>query len=445
MKNTAIILSFLMLLPGSSQLFAQSKDPKPRVIVMTDGEIDDHSSMIRFLLYTCDVEVCAIIETNSMFQRYGHSDEDWYEKQLEAYGQVYPNLVKHHPGYPGVEELKALSFIGDEVYEHLKGLRDLRWELVPGYKITYTPEDWPDTPGSDRIVEVLLESNPAPVYLQAWGGGNTAARAFFKLKTEHPDQYERAISKAVLYNIWYQDGAGNYIEQVHPGVTMLHCASFNGTWNYRSQTDTYEFIENEVKNNHGPLGALYPQDYVSEGDSPAFLYSIGNGLRNHEHPSYGGWGGRFEKFETYEHVYVDAEDDGDDRQSLRRWVEDANRDFAARMDWCVADDYKDANHPPTIKLKGNRDLSVSGGETIVLDAQASSDPDGDDIQFEWLQYTDAGSYEGLVDLQDSENATISFAAPRVTKPETIHMILKVSDRGSPVLASYERIIINLVP
>jgi hypothetical protein len=294
-------------------------------------------------------------------------------------------------------------------------------------------------------VEVLLESNPAPVYLQAWGGGNTAARAFHKLKTEHPDQYDRAVSKAVMYNIWYQDGAGNYIEQVHPGVTMIHCASFNGTWNYRSQTDTYEFIENEVKKNHGPLGALYPQDYVSEGDSPAFLYSIGNGLRNHEHPSYGGWGGRFVKFEKYEQVYVDAEDDGDDRKSLQRWVDDANRDFAARMDWCVAEDFKDANHAPLVKLKGKRDLSVSGGDKVILDASATSDPDGDDIQFAWWQYTDAGSYEGSVDLQDSKNATILFAAPRVTKPETIHIILKVSDEGSPVLASYERIIITVVP
>ena len=70
-----------------------------------------------------------------------------------------------------------------------------------------------------------------------------------------------------MYNIWYQDGAGNYIETNFPEVTMIHCGSFAGTWNYKSQKDTYEFIRTNVKNNHGPLGALYPQEYVSEGDA----------------------------------------------------------------------------------------------------------------------------------------------------------------------------------
>lgn len=445
MLKTIKILLFTSLLFISYGLLAQKKEDKARVIVMTDGEIDDHSSMIRFLLYTCDVEVLAIIETNSMFQKTGHSNEDWYEKQLAAYKQVYPKLIKHNPDYPSYEKLKSISVIGDEDYDHLKDLRELRWNLVPGYKITYTPDNWPDTPGSDKIVEVLLENNPAPVYLQAWGGGNTAAKAFYKLKTEYPDQYERAVSKAVMYNIWYQDGAGNYIEQVHPKVTVLHCASFDGTWNYRSQKDTYDFIENQVKRNHGPLGSLYPQDYVSEGDSPAFLYSIGNGLRNHENPTYGGWGGRFEKFEQFENVYVDAEDDGDDRKSLRRWVDDANRNFQARMDWCVATKYQDANHAPIVNVKGKRDITIKSGKKILLDASASSDPDGNDIQFNWWQYKDAGSYNGSVELQDSENATISFVAPEVSKPETIHMILKVTDQGSPVLDSYERIIITVVP
>ena len=38
---------------------------KPRVIVMTDGEVDDRCSMVRFLLYTNDLDVVAIIETSS--------------------------------------------------------------------------------------------------------------------------------------------------------------------------------------------------------------------------------------------------------------------------------------------------------------------------------------------------------------------------------------------
>jgi hypothetical protein len=92
------LLPFLVvLLPD--WVIANDTEKKARVIVMTDGEIDDQSSMIRFLLYTCDVDLQAIIETNSVWQRSGHSKENWYENQLNAYEWVYPNLIKHNPNF----------------------------------------------------------------------------------------------------------------------------------------------------------------------------------------------------------------------------------------------------------------------------------------------------------------------------------------------------------
>ena len=443
MKKAFLIFLTAIIITGLSACSA--REHKARVIVMTDGEIDDHSSMVRFLMYSSDVEVLAIIETNSMFQRNGHSDEDWYEKQLVAYEKVHPNLVKHNPDYPTADELRKVSFIGDEDVTHLEGLREKRWELIPGAGITYRPDHWPDTPGSDRIVEVLLEKNPEPVHIQAWGGGNTAARAFHKLKTEYPEDYQRAVSKVVMYNIWYQDGAGNYIEQEHPEVCMIYCGSFAGTWNYRSQKNTYDFIEYNVKKDHGPLGALYPQDYVSEGDSPAFLYSIGNGRRNHGHPGYGGWGGRFVQTDVYHQVYTDAEDDGDIKKSLRRWVDDSNRDFQARMDWCVAVKFEEANHPPVARVKGSLDREVKTGDKVVLDAGKSSDPDGDELNFRWWQYRDAGNCEGSVEIAFPEKPRTSFTVPEVEEPCTIHIILEVRDNGSPSLVSYRRLIFTLSP
>ncbi|TNF42464.1 MAG: DUF1593 domain-containing protein, partial [Bacteroidetes bacterium] len=196
--------------------------------------------------------------------------------------------------------------------------------------------------------------------------------------------------------------------------------------------------------NHGPLGALYPQDYVSEGDSPAFLYSIANGLRNHEHPTYGGWGGRFTKFNQFEKVYTDAKDDGDIKKSLRHWVEDANRDFQARMDWCVQS-FKDANHPPIVQINQKEDIEVKGGNTVSIDAGKTNDPDGDELEFKWWQYKDAGSYNGMADIKNANSDKISLTAPKVSNPETIHIILEVSDNGSPMLKGYQRIIINVIP
>lgn len=422
---------------------AKQTKEKPRVIAMTDGEIDDQSSMIRFLLYTCDIELLAIIETNSVFQRSGHSNEPWLEKQLDAYEQVYPNLIIYNPDYPSVNKIRSVCFIGDEDENHLKVYP--KKPVFTGKEVIYKPDNWNDTPGSDRIVEVLLEKDNRPVHIQAWGGGNTAARAFYKLKTKYPSEYERAVSKVVMYNIWYQDGAGNYIETYHPKVKMLFCGSFSGTWNYNSQKNTYDFITNEVKNNHGPLGALYPQKYVSEGDSPAFLYSIANDLRSDENPGYGGWGGRFTKLEGFANVYKDALDDGDDRKSLRRWIEDANRDFQARLDYCVSPKYEDANHPPVVLLKRGKDIKIKNGKKITLDASKSSDPDGNNIVFSWWQYKEAGTFNGTVKINDQGKAKINFVAPEVREPQSIHIILKVSDNGNPSLCAYQRVIITVVP
>jgi hypothetical protein len=438
-----ILFAAVLLIVAINICEASRKKEKARVIAMTDGEIDDHSSMIRFLLYTCDIELLAIIETSSIYQRHGHSDEDWFEKQLDAYEQVYPNLIVHNTDYPTPEKLRSLCFIGDEDEEHLR--KYSRKSIWPGREVIYKPDNWADTPGSDRIVEVLLEEDNRPVHIQAWGGGNTAARAFYKLKSKYPSEYERAVSKVVMYNIWYQDGAGSYIENHHPKVRLLFCGSFNGTWNYGSQKNTQGFIENNVKNHHGPLGALYPQGYVSEGDSPAFLYSIANGLRNDKDPGYGGWGGRFSKLEGFENVYIDALDDEDKHKSLQRWVRDANSDFQARMDWCVSPEYSDANHTPIAKIKGKNDITVRSGEIVKLDASKSMDPDGDKITYGWWEYRDAGSYNGKIELKDNTLAKTEFIAPKVSEPETIHMIINVKDDGIPILRAYQRVIITVVP
>jgi len=434
-----ILYSTFVLLVFFGLASAQDSDSKPRVIVMTDGEIDDRSSMVRFLLYTNDVDLEAIIETNSVYQREGHSDKDWYENQLDAYESVYPNLVKHDPDYPTADEIREKSYVGDEDPEHLVVSRDSR-SRRPGSEVKIRPDDWLDTPGSDKIVEILLEDDPRPVYIQAWGGGNTAARAFYKLKAEYPDEYDRAVSKANMHNIWYQDGAGNYIEKYHPKVIMLLDHYFDGSWNYGSQSFTYAFITNKVKSNHGPLGALYPQDYVSEGDSPAFLWAIQNGLRNYEDPTYGGWGGRFYQVDGFENVYADYSEG-----VYTRWIEDANRDFEVRMDWCVAEDYEDANHKPVIKIEGGLNKTVQSGESVTLNAKGTTDPDGDDYSYRWWQYHEAGTYDEMVTIDNPLSKEISFTAPAVDEPSTIHMIFQVEDHGEPELFVYQRIIITVSP
>ncbi len=434
----------IVLLTLNLNLFADQIKNKPQVIVMTDGEVDDHSSMIRFLLYTCDLDVKAIIETNSKWQREGHSKEDWWENMLDAYEKVHPNLLVHNKDYPSADVLRSISFIGDEDPDHLDTPRS---SYRPGMQQYRDPSGWADTPGSDKIVAVLLEDSDEPVYIQAWGGANTLSRALHKLKQEHPGKYEQAVKRVTTHNIDYQDGAGTYIEQFHPEVTKIVNWGFVGTWNYKSQTDTYDLVAREVKAGHGVLGALYPQDYISEGDSPAFLYCLPNGLRSYEHPTYGGWGGRYEPLDSDSLVFLASHDRGSMRQSHALWIRDANADFMARLDWCVAPEYNRANHAPVIKANNDFNLTVNSGENFELSVEGTKDPDGDIVDFYWWIYQEAGSYKGSFDVQYQEGYTFKARAPKVEKQETIHIIVEASDFPAigPGLKAYQRFVLTVNP
>ena len=444
----------------------------PRVIVMTDAETDDRCSMVHFLLYTNEMQVDAIIQSNSCFQRKGWSSEPWLEEQLSAYEKVYPNLKVHDNRYPAPDYLRSVVFIGDENPDHVGRVNPR--SLVPGTEPVIDPVDWADTPGSERIVQVLLEDDPRPVYLQAWGGTNTAVRAFDKLKTDYPDQYERAISKAVVYCIWYQDGGGSHIEKNHPGATILLNHHFSGSWDYGTMVNSDTFVDQYLHNGNNPLGALYTQPYISEGDSPAFLYSVENGLRSYEDPTYGGWGGRFYKVDGYDNVYRDT-GFGD----LREWMETAMHDFQARLAWCITPEYGKANHKPEVTLPEGRDRIVHPGDTVTLriEVQDNDLPDAEGIwklrgdmlaqhgmtfeQFRkslsepgaverfnivtvnWYQYS-GGTCPDKVDLiYQPDGKSVKFTAPRADAPQTLHFIAEATDQGTPPLTAYARFVIKV--
>ena len=40
---------------------------------------------------------------------------------------------------------------------------------------------------------------------------------------------------------------------------------------------------------------------------------------------------------------------------------------------------------------------------------------------------------------------MSFKAPVVTKPETAHFILRVTDKGTPPLTRYKRVLVTILP
>ncbi len=429
------------------------KKKKPRVIVTTDGEIDDQSSMVRFLMFSSDYDVAGIVQVNGV-QKDGHSKDRWIEAQIEQYAQVVPNLRLHDPDYPEAESLMNVLKVGNEV----------RGDM---YK---APPLLSHSEGAQLIIDVLLDDDPRPVHILAWGGANTQANALWQIKANHsPEAWQRAVSKARLYCIWYQDGGGKWIEEHLPEIVIYESGApfrdggWRYVWDYMSVDHYYKnrpsknpkqlqaimdkpWLTEQIKSGHGPLCAAYPQDYTSEGDSPSFMPLINNGLEQHLDYTLGGWGGRPE-YRKGNHLQdgKDLDPSADTlstHYAFQRWLPAAQNEWAAHADWCVKP-YHQANHPPVISLKSSANLIARPGDEIKMEISAN-DPDGDRLTYRWWQYVEAGSYRNSVTLSNNDNYKAHFTIPLdAIATDKIHLICEVTDCGSPRLTRYQRFIISV--
>src|SRR5471030_1318489 len=79
---------------------------KPRVIVLTDisNEPDDEESLVRFLVYSNEYDVEGLVATTSTWLKKA-TREDLIRRDIAAYAEVRPNLLKHAAGFPEAERL----------------------------------------------------------------------------------------------------------------------------------------------------------------------------------------------------------------------------------------------------------------------------------------------------------------------------------------------------
>lgn len=451
---------------------------KSRVVILTDIEADpdDTQSLIRLLLYANQIDIKGLIATTSCWHQ-NEVNPASIENIINVYGKVQSNLLKHETGFPEEAFLHGLVKSGLPKYG-MKG-------VGPGM----------DSEGSNLIIEELENEDTRPLWISVWGGANTLAQALHKIKnTKSKTKADELISKLRVYTISDQDDSGIWIRNNFP--TLFYIVSpgddyGSATWTginnvikgIDNTTISNPWLTQHIQQNHGPLGAAYPDvSWGVEGDTPAFLSLIPNGLNNPEHPEWGSWGGRYELYEpdfskTKEgHSIVEISPETRPiwtnaidkyapynsneygrsvvkdtttytgyKETLWRWRDDLQYDFAARMDWCTQT-FENANHPPIPVLTHPNKITVNSGETFRLDAFDSTDPDGDNLSFLWFPYLEAGTYEGDFQLGQPENAhLVTGQAPEVEKAETIHVILKVTDKGTPSLSRYKRIIIEVTP
>jgi hypothetical protein len=134
--------------------------------------------------------------------------------------------------------------------------------------------------------------------------------------------------------------------------------------------------------------------------------------------------------------------------AIRMWMADIWNDFSARMFWTQTNDYSKANHHPSafVGKDGTKRVlykNVRAGRIVMFDASSSIDPDGDMLDFRWSVYAGSGTYDGNVRLVGEESPICSVIIPRDASGRTIHLVLELRDEGSPSLASYRRIVINV--
>ncbi len=451
---------------------------KPRVLVLTDmgADPDDEQSLVRLLLYSNQMDIAGIVATTSCWQQ-NNIRPDFIATILNAYEKVQPNLLKHEPGFPTADVLRPVVKRG-----------------LPQYGMTGVGED-KDSEGSDWIIKLLEKDDARPLWISVWGGANTLAQALHKInRTKTPEQAKQLIAKLRVYTISDQDDSGAWMRKNFPNLFYIVTpGDVYGRATWIAINNTYEGIDNfsisnpwlaaNIQQGHGPLGAVYPDvAWGMEGDTPAYLGLIPNGLNVPDRPDWGGWGGRYElsipAFETMKDessvvvpepvtrpIWTNASDTytpylpnaqkravkksektfTGNHVTLWRWRDDFQNDFAARMDWTTKA-YAEANHPPVPHLNHPDRITVKSGQSINLDAYGSSDPDGDSISFLWFHYPEAGTWREPLVSGGAENADrFSLTAPKVTKPETLHFILRLTDKGTPALTRYARVIVTVVP
>ncbi|WP_339815774.1 nucleoside hydrolase-like domain-containing protein [uncultured Imperialibacter sp.] len=355
-------LCFLTLLTlitlHTATLVAQTpSDQRPRIIITADPELDDNNSLIRLLLYSSDLKIEGLIYASSQFHWKGDGKgtkwfvpgreydrfgldlcpcESWRWAEgerfihdiVEAYEKSYPNLKAHNKQYPSPDELKSKIRYGN---------------------IEFDGDISKDTPGSDLIRSLIMDNEPGQLYITAWGGQSTIARALKSIKDQYEfttewDAIKQKISrKVVLLPSGDQDAT--YATYIKPNWPEIEYRQFRGGPNYgygaqiRASEENAPYLTpawmKENVSDRGPFGELYRVwgdgkqmvkgdvvDYfglaghtteelkkmgyvvwmpvqargswLGEGDNHTFMNMLGNGLRAYEQGTWGGWGGRVE-------------------------------------------------------------------------------------------------------------------------------------------------------
>ena len=492
----ALVAGFVFL---STALFAQQLPSgrldnfagHPRAFIVSDigNEPDDQMSFVRLLLYSNEIDLEGLVATTSTWQKSATHPETMHEI-IAKYGEVRPNLLKHAPGWPTAADLDRLVSTGQPAY----GMAAVGpGKSSPGAQALVKAADRDDSEavmdhhlgrcqyagsgvarcsrhtfagGAGEDLWPGFASTRFPIRMTPDHGSAKNFRICFMLSVHHPPnsgEYYYATWTGISGDVYYRNGEG---------------ADFS--------TVTNEWLDANIRGK-GPMGKQYPRfAFIMEGDTPSFLGLIDNGLASWWNPGWGGWGGRYIFRQPYGETHAIWTQGGDlfrardfaghcdrastaratlpTRRPIWRWREAFQHDFAARMDWTIKP-FAEANHNPVVVVNGQAGtapifVDAVVGQPVVLDASQSRDPDGQTLHYSWFHYArrDSGDGRGLaaVNIADAESSKANDHRTATCRPMWIqipgakcpaqgvaHIILSVTDNGSPSLTSYRRVVLNV--
>lgn len=495
MKILTIISVFFNLTLLNAAFCQQAgKFSKSRIIVLTDmlNEADDSQTMVRLLMYANKVDIEGLIAVSSCHQYNGKNDIDpvrntvhpnEIRKFVNAYAKVRENLLLHEKGWPTAEYLMQKVAAGPEGYGML------------------AVQQGKGTDGSELIIKTLLNKDKRPIYFCVNAGANCLAQALVDLKQRvNKVTFENAIAKIRVYDDAGQDDAGAWIANHYPQIKYYRSQSqvfsfcndkgpvFWDTTSYAGKAQ-HIWAKDNIQTNHGALGELYPTrmrwkvptefSTLEGGGTSTWIGHVNHGLYIPEEPTWGGWGGRFDKDKKVNvlaeqlkwadlvasedddkpfEMIPEAEDSWTDYTTglsytgkgvpIFRWRIAYQNDFKARMDWCLQP-FQNANHNPIVVVNGDKTDDVLSkkavaGATITFNAAASTDPDGDALSYYWSIYKEAGSYPSVIELSNPQQNEINVKIPKDAGGKQIHLILEIKDNNKIVpLYDYRRIVIDV--
>jgi hypothetical protein len=475
-----------------------------RLVILTDmeNEPDDSQTMVKLLMYSNELDIEGLIAVSSRWLQDDNFPESIYDR-VKAYGVVRDNLMKHAPGWPTEEELLGkiaggqrgfgMAAVGDgrntagsdliiaaidkedsrpvhfAINAGANTLAQALWDI----RRTRSPEELArfiaqirvyDDSGQDDAGAWMCHTFPDLFYVRS----RAQVFGLFGPTLDSGPQPWKPLDQFSWAEVNIRTRHGIL------GALYPQRLWFNPPWNAAPFRDKPGYA------------------FMDGGGTASWLGLINKGLYDPAQISWGGWGGRFswqkEQVPAGQHqvdemegpyqpflMYPQAQDlswkweaegaaDGaftsfsgvsgtteytsGDFAPLWRWREAYTNDFKARMDWCVTE-YGHANHHPIVNFLGDENRTIctlvaNPEETVELDASGSRDPDGDQIDFRWNMYPEAGDYPKSIEISNSSSPVATVAVPEEASGRQIHIILEVTDRNAAApLTSYRRIVLNV--